>query len=313
MKIVFFGSSDFSLASLQALMKKHEIAAVYTQPDRRKGRNLLLSQTPVKIFALEHDLPVYQPEAVSAPEIIEQLKGFDADLFVVVSFGQKLSNNVLDIPKQFCLNVHSSLLPRWRGAAPINYAIVNGDMLSGVTIMRMNEQMDGGDMLLAKSLKINDDDAVVLFQKLAVLGADALLEAIDLIEKKQAEFIPQDPAAVTVARKIKKEDGLIDWSDSAACIHNKVRGLLPWPCAFTYYEAKSLKILKTKIADLPESASADHLPGTIIGIEKHSGILVAAGTQALLIENLQLEGKKAMSAWDFINGHDLKAGYVLGK
>jgi len=311
MKIVFFGSSDFSLASLQALQQNHEVLAVYTQPDRKKGRNLLLSQTPVKIYAQEQSMKIFQPEVVSSPEIIEQLKCFNADLFVVVSFGQKLSNQVIDVPKHLCLNVHSSLLPKWRGAAPINYAIINGDKLSGVTIMKMNEQMDGGDMLLTKSIEINDDGAVVLFEKLAILGAEALIEAIDLIEKKQAKFVSQDPAEVTVAKKLKKEDGLIDWNDSAVCIHNNVRGLLPWPCAFTHYKNKSLKILKTKVIDL--GAAEGNISGSIIRIEKHTGIIVGTGIQCLLIEDLQLEGKKAMKAYDFVNGHNLKVGDIFGK
>ncbi len=311
MKIVFFGSSDFSLASLQALQQKHEVLVVYTQPDRKKGRNLLLSQTPVKIYAQEQNLTIFQPEVVSSPEVIEQLSNFNADLFVVVSFGQKLSNQVLDIPKQLCLNVHSSLLPIWRGAAPINYAIINGDKFSGVTIMKMNEQMDGGDMLLTKSIEINDDDAVVLFQKLAVLGAEVLIEAIDLIEKNQAKFTPQDKSKVTVAKKLKKEDGLIDWNDSAVCIYNKVRGLLPWPCAFTHYKNKSLKILKTKIVELNEAEAADNIPGCIIKIEKQEGIVVGTGTQCLLIEDLQLEGKKAMKAYDFVIGHKVQVGDIF--
>ncbi|MBU1087186.1 MAG: methionyl-tRNA formyltransferase [Candidatus Omnitrophica bacterium] len=306
MKIVFLGSSDFSLASLKALRQKHELLAVYTQPDRKKGRNLLLSKTPVKIYAEEHNLPIFQPEIVSAPEIVEQLKSFDADLFVVVSFGQKLSNQVLEIPREFCLNVHSSLLPKWRGAAPINYAIINGDKFSGVTIMKMNEQMDGGDIILSKSIEINDADAVVLLEQLAELGAAALLEAIEQIKKKQVKLVAQDQAKVTIAKKLKKENGLINWQDSAASIHNKVRGLLPWPCAFTYYKGKLLKILKTKVMTFDCFESEAQTPGGIIQIEKHVGIVVKTGSQALLIETLQLEGKKAMSAYDFVNGHNLK-------
>ncbi|MFH1062330.1 MAG: methionyl-tRNA formyltransferase [Candidatus Omnitrophota bacterium] len=311
MKIVFFGSSDFSLASLNALIKNQEVVAVYTQPDRKKGRNLMLSKTPVKIFAQEHNLPVFQPEAVSDPATIEQLKSFNPDLFVVVSFGQKLSKQVLDIPKQFCLNVHSSLLPKWRGAAPINYAIINGDKLSGVTIIKMNERMDGGDMLLSQTIEINDADAVELLPKLAVLGAKALLESIEQIEKNQVKFVPQDPAKVTVAGKLKKEHGLINWQDNAVSIHNKVRGLLPWPCAFTHYQGKLLKILKTKILDVDPQIPDYKTPGVILKIEKHAGIAVKTGKQSLLIENLQLEGKKAMSAYDFVIGHNLKTGDVL--
>ncbi|MBU1044392.1 MAG: methionyl-tRNA formyltransferase [Candidatus Omnitrophica bacterium] len=312
MKIVFFGSSDFSLASLKALRQKHQLLAVYTQPDRKKGRNLLLSKTPVKIYAEEYNLPIFQPEIVSAPEIVEQLKSFNADLFVVVSFGQKLSNQLLEIPREFCLNVHSSLLPKWRGAAPINYAIINGDKLSGVTIMKMNETMDGGDIVLSKSLEINDDDAVVLLDKLAVLGAEALLESIDLIEKNQEKFVPQDQSKVSVAKKLKKENGLIDWRDSADCIHNKVRGLLPWPCAFTHYKGKLLKILKTKVLAFDRLENTAQIPGEIVQIEKHAGIVVMTGSQALLIESLQLEGKKAMNAYDFVNGHNLKGGDIFG-
>lgn len=306
------GSSDFSLESLKALIKSHDVVAVYTQPDRKKGRNLLLSKTPVKLFAEQHNLPVFQPAVISDSAIVEQLKSFNADFFVVVSFGQKLSKQVLDIPKQICLNVHSSLLPKWRGAAPINYAVINGDKFSGVTIIKMNEQMDGGDMLLSQSIEINDDDALVLSQKLAVMGANTLLSAIEQIEKNQIKFTAQDPSQVTVARKLSKEYGLINWNDSAVDIHNKVRGLLPWPCAFTHYKSKSLKILKTRVLDIDPQIQADKMPGAIIKIEKHSGIMIQTGDQALLIENLQLEGKKVMSAYDFVIGHNLKINDVLG-
>lgn len=312
MKIVFFGSSDFSIESLRVLIDNHEVVAVYTQPDRKKGRKLMLSMTPVKIAAQENNIPVFQPERVSDDDVIEQLWSFNADLFVVVSFGQKLSNAVLDIPKHFCVNVHSSLLPRWRGASPINQAIVNGDKYSGVTIMKMNEHMDAGDMILSRSIEIGDDDSIVLCKKLAKLGGETLAEAIGQIEHTQAEFITQDEAGVTVARKLKKENGLIHWADDAAVIHNKVRGLLPWPCAFTHYKQKLLKILKTKVVDPQHLEQCQRVVGTVIEIKKHEGIVIATGhCTALLVEILQHEGKKAMNAYDFVIGHKVQVGDTL--
>lgn len=312
MRIVFFGSSSFAVASLQMLKTKHDIAAVFTQPDRCKGRHLHLAKTPVKICAEYNKIEVLQPQTVNAAEVVETLKKFRADIFVVVSFGQKLSREVLDVPKLYCLNVHASLLPRYRGAAPINYAIVNGDKATGVSIMKMNELMDGGEILLSKSIDIGDDDSVVLTEKLGKLGAAALLEALDLIEKGKPEFIKQDMSQVTKADKLKKSDGFINWQDSAESLYDRVRGLLPWPCAYTYYKGKFLKVLKSKITECPQQRNENAQPGEVISICPHQGIVVACGRGELRIEKIQPEGKKAMDAYAFVLGHHVKTGDILG-
>ncbi len=311
MRIVFFGSSSFAVDSLQSLKSRHEIAAVFTQPDRHKGRHLHLAKTPVKIWTEYNKIDIFQPQNVSDEEIVEILKKFQADIFVVVSFGQKLSHQVLDIPRLYCVNVHASLLPRYRGAAPINYAIVNGDTDTGVTIMKMNEFMDAGDIILSKSIEIRDDNSIVLTEKLGKLGASALLEALDLIEKEKAEFIEQDQAQVTKAVKLKKADGCIDWKGSAEGVHNKVRGLLPWPCAYTYYKGKFLKVLKSKVEECPQETDKIVHPGEVISICKQNGIVISCGLGALRIKIVQPEGKRAMDAHAFVLGHHVKQGDIF--
>jgi len=304
MKVVFLGSSDFAVPSLEALLKKHEVLAVFTQPDRKKGRALHMAPTPVKEFALSKNLEVFGTENINAE--IARLEKFNADIFVVVSFGQKLSREILSLPKSFCVNVHASLLPRLRGAGPINWAIINSDSVSGVTVMRMNERMDAGDIILSKSVEIKDeDDSMLLSKKLARAGAQALAEAMDQIARGKAVFTPQDEREVTFARKLNKEDGKINWKNSAGSIYNQVRGLLPWPCAYAHYQGKFIKILKTRtLASLRGTGLED--PGQIVGIEKGKGIIVAAGKGELLIEQLQPESKKAMPAYDFAIGHHVK-------
>ncbi|MBU2063078.1 MAG: methionyl-tRNA formyltransferase [Candidatus Omnitrophica bacterium] len=305
MKIVFFGSSEFAVDSLSALLnKKYSFVAVITQPDRRKGRNLKLAQTPVKAFALQNNLPVLTPANVNDRRVISELAGFGADLFIVVSFGQILSKQLLAVPELYAVNVHFSLLPRWRGAAPVNYALLHADKNTGVTVIRMNEFMDRGDVITTGNLDIKvQDDAVSLGRKLSALGAQTLLKALDLIEKNKVEFKIQDEARATLAPKLKKEDGLISWDDSAQSVHNKVRAFVPWPCAYTFYKGKLVKVLKTKIID---AQNAEVIFGQVAAIEKQKGILVTAGSGLILIESLQPEGKRAMSAYDFALGQHLK-------
>jgi len=309
MKVVFFGSSEFAVESLKAILKHHSVLAVFTQPDRKKGRSLNLAQTPVKDCANLNKIDVFQPQDVNNAKTKQQLAGFNADLFIVVSFGQILSKEILEIPKKYVINVHFSLLPRWRGAAPINYAIMHDDKVTGVSVIKMNEFTDRGDMILTKSIQIDsDDDALSLSAKLSHLGAQALLEAVDLMEKDKVQFIPQDETCVTKASKLKKEDGLIDWTLAAKDIYNKVRGLLPWPCAYTYYQNKYIKILKTKLASSDFKNDREAIPGQIRRVEKKEGIVVATGSGNILIQTLQSEGKRAISAYDFVLGHHLKEG-----
>jgi len=308
MNIVFFGTAEFAIEPLEALLgSAHKVLAVVTQPDRPRGRNLKLSPPPTKAPALSKNIPVFQPLDASGAEAVKYLKGLNADLFVVIAFGQILRKNILSIPKVYAINLHGSLLPKYRGAAPTNWAIINGDKTSGVTVIKMNERMDEGDILLKREIAIEPDDTnITLNEKLSSSGADALLEAIGLIEKNAAVPEKQDESKVTYAPKLKKEDGLIDWKEPAAVIHNKVRGLLPWPGAHTVYNGKVLKILKTEAADSPEY---DIGAGEVADIIKDRGIVVRTGSGNLVIKYLQLEGKKDMDADSFTRGHKISIGY----
>ena len=311
MNIIFFGTSEFAIPSLKALLaSRHKVLALVTQPDRKRGRSLKLSPPPTKVLALTHDIPVYQGLNASGKESIEYLKKLDADLFIVISFGQILKKEVLEIPKLYPINLHGSLLPKYRGAAPTNWAIINGEKTSGVTIIKMNEKMDEGDIISKKEIAIDTDDTnITLSESLSDAGAGLLLETIDLIgcAGKNLKFVKQDDSKATYALKLKKTDGMIDWTRPCVEIHNKVRGLLPWPGAYTYYDGKILKILKTQISDL--AAPGEISPGEVISVVKDEGIIVRTGSGNIAIQNLQLEGKKALDADSFVRGHKISAGY----
>ena len=311
MNIVFFGTSEFAMTVLHRLIgSKHKVLAVVTQPDRQKGRRLKVSPPQTKVLAIAHGIPVHQPDDASGKESVAYLKKFNSDLFVVVAFGQILKNEVMDITKFCCVNIHSSLLPKYRGAAPTNWAIMNGDAMSGVTIIRMNEKMDEGDIILKKEIAIDRDDTnITLSEKLADIGADALMEAIDSIESGKAIFTKQDGSAVSGAPKLKKEDGLINWNDSAVNIHNKVRALLPWPGAYTHFKGKTLKILKTEVIEAGDSKGDS---GEIVDIIKHKGILTKTGEANLLIKYVQIEAKKPFDTDALLCGHKIPIGYRFG-
>jgi methionyl-tRNA formyltransferase len=312
MNIVFFGSSNFAVPSLKALLAMpHKITCVVTQPDRLKGRGLHLGGTAVKTTALEAGLKIYQPKVINAKEAIEFLRGLSADLFIVVSYGQILSQEMLDLPAVFAINIHASLLPKYRGAAPINWAIINGEKITGVTIMKMAKKMDAGPIIMQKSIDIAEDDtAITLADKLSHLGAQLLGDSLNALMNNSYKLIPQEKNKVSFAPKLKKEDGLIGWDNPAKDIHNLIRGCLVWPSAFTYYNGKLLKILKSRIAT--ERFPGKPAAGKIIEVSK-AGIAVAAGMGSLIIEELQIEGKRVMEAEEFIAGHKIRAGEVLGK
>jgi len=301
MKIVFFGSSNFAVPILEGLVKSEDVALVVTQPDREKGRSLKMAPTAVKSKAEALGIKVFQPAKVNSEESIEFLKRFDADLFIVVSFGQILSKAALELPKLYCLNIHASLLPKYRGAAPINWAIANGEKETGVTIMKMNEKMDEGDIALKDVVTINEaDDAIIVSEKLSQKGAGLLLEAVNLIKNSKIRFISQDHAKVTYAPKLKKEDGVINWAGSADEICNRIRAFTPWPGCFTYMDRKILKIWKAEpLMDLTDAKS---VPGAVLEAGK-KGILVKAGKGALNIKDLQMEGSRVMTAKEFLAGH----------
>lgn len=311
MNIVFFGTSEFAIPAFRELLNsRHKVLALVTQPDREKGRKLKLSPSPTKILALTKDIPVYQPEDVSGGESVSRLRKLNADIFVVVAFGQILKKVVLAIPKLYAINLHGSILPRYRGAAPTNWAIINGEHRTGVTIIRMNENMDEGDIISKQEVAIDADDTnITLSEKLSELGAKTLLGVIDSIEtNKGINFVKQESGAATLAPKLKKEDGLINWNEEAVRINNKVRGLLPWPGAYTNYKGKVLKILQSELVnDTVIGKMAE--PGEVVDIIKNVGIVVRTGSGNLAIKYLQLEGKKVLDADSFVRGHRIEKGY----
>ena len=301
MKIIFFGSSDFAVPILDALKVKEQIVLVVTQPDRKKGRGQHIVATPVKILSQKEGIEVFQPNTINCEDSIAYLRSFNADLFVVVSFGQILKKEVLDIPKLFSLNAHASFLPKYRGAAPINRVIANGEKETGVTIIKMNEGMDEGDIILKKAVSIESkDDAIMLSKKLSEIGSELVLDSIRLIREDAVTFIRQSSAGATYAPKLKKEDGLIDWSRAAEEIYNRIRAFIPWPGCFTYWDKKILKIWQAS----PDQSQGfiDSKPGTVLAVSK-KGILVSTGNNALRIVELQLEGSRRMNCEEFVIGH----------
>lgn len=311
MNIVFFGTSEFAVASLERLAgSSHKILAAVTQPDKKSGRFQKIAHPPVKESALKLGLAVLQPADLNDVKFTEKLKSLKADLFAVVSYGNILKKEVLDIPAKFCVNLHASLLPKYRGAAPINRAIINGDDTTGVTVIKMNEKMDEGDIIIKKEIPVlAHDTAESLSRNLAYEGSGLLLEALDLIGQGRARFEKQDDSKATYAPKLKKEDGLIDWNKDALKIQSHIRGVQPWPGAYTYLGEKLIKIWKASIYGAGVAALK---PGEIIGIEK-DGILVNTKSGAIVIEELQPESSRRMDINAFLAGHRLKTGDVFGR
>ena len=297
MKIIFFGSSEFAVPSLERILDSgHEVMAVVTQPDREKGRDLEIQATPVKNFASSRKVPIYQPENLRDHSVQERLKGLSADLFVVVAYGKILPRELLDIPGFYAINLHASLLPKYRGAAPIARAIMSGEKETGLTIIRMNEKMDEGDVVLQRKVGIEGaDTSEALSQRLSRLGAILLIDAIRFIEEERISFKKQNERKATLAPILKKEDGLIDWNKDASEIHNKVRGTIPWPGAYTYFDSKKINIWKTSVLD------GSGAPGEVIETGKE--LLVGAKKGLLKIEEIQIEGKRRMESAEFLRGY----------
>jgi methionyl-tRNA formyltransferase len=312
MRIVFFGSSQFAVPSLKALITgDQKISCVITQPDRFKGRGLHLEGTAVKEVAKDYKLRIFQPEKINTNEAINFIKTLDSDLFVVVSYGQILSNDILNLPKIFALNAHASILPKYRGAAPINWAIINGEQATGVTIIKMIKEMDAGPIILQKQICIKDEDtSITLAERLSILAAELLIGSLKQIKNNDFKLTPQLKVAVTLAPKLKKEDGLIDWDDSAQNIYNLVRGCLSWPGAFTYCKGKLLKIYKARVIKALGD-QANKTPGEVIEVSKHE-IIVACARDNLSIEELQIEGKRRVKTEEFLAGHKVISGEKLG-
>lgn len=306
MRILFFGSDDFAEINLSRLVEAgHPVVACVTQPDRPKGRGMKVAASPIKTFAQAHGVPCLQPPSVREAQFLKDIRALNADLFVVIAYGQILPQELLDIPSICSVNVHASLLPKYRGAAPINWAILNGEKETGVTLIRMNARMDAGDILARRVLKISDeDDAPSLRRKLADLGAECLLESLPKLEKRAVRFIVQDETGATHAPKLTKPLGLIDWTRPALEIHNKVRGLLPWPAAFTFHHGKMLKILAGQVV---RGRDEKFQPGMVTQITK-DGILMNAGLDRLLIRTVHPESGKAMPAYEYAQGYKIKVG-----
>ena len=310
MKIVFMGTPEYAAASLEAVIQSgREVVLVVTQPDKPKGRSGELVPPPVKECALNHGIPVFQPEKIKRPEEVAKLREYEADVFVVAAFGQILSQEILDMPRLGCLNVHASLLPKYRGASPIQRVILDGEEKTGITIMQMDAGIDTGDILWKKEIAIEPtDNFETLHDKLAVLGGEAIVEALDLLEEGKLVRTKQDDSLSCYAPLIKKEMGRLDFSKSAVVLDRQIRSMTPWPSAFTKYNGKQLKVWK---AISLEGKGKKALPGEVTEVTKDN-ITVATGDGELRIEELQLEGKKRMSCHDFLLGVKVQVGDSFG-
>ncbi len=310
MRIVFMGTPDFAAASLQALIaSKHQIAAVVTQPDRPKGRGKQVQAPPVKLLALQHNISVLQPATIKTEDFLQTLRELQPECIVVVAYGKILPRSILQLPPKGCINVHASLLPYYRGSAPIHWSVMNGEWETGVTTMFMNEGMDTGDMILKESLIIAPQDNVgLVHDRLAKLGAELLIETLDLLEQAKVLRTPQDHRLATYAPMLKKEHELIHWDRPAGDIHNHVRGMDPWPGTYTLWQNKVLKIWRT---ELPQAREINSLPGTVLE-EASSGILIQTGQGQILVQELQLQGSKRMEVKEFLRGKSLTPGTILG-
>lgn len=310
MKVVFMGTPDFAAESLKKLIdSKHEIALVITKEDKPANRGYELQMTPVKKLALENNLEVITPSKVKDnEELLEKLKSIEADVFCVVAYGKILPKYILDIPKFGCVNVHGSLLPKYRGAAPIQFAVINGDEKTGVTTMFMDEGVDTGDILKVSEYVITDDDtAETVFDKLALMGGELLVDTLNDIENGTVTRTKQNEAEATHCGMLSKKDGEINFNMPTKKLFSFVRGMTPWPSAYTYFDGKMLKVLDLKKIDY----SGDEKPGTVLKTSD-DGVLVKTQDGAILITKLQLEGKKAMDASDFLRGRKIEDGTFLG-
>lgn len=309
MKIIFMGTPDFATHTLEAIAKDgHEILLVVSQPDKPKGRGHKLAPTPVKECAINLNLNVYQPETLKSDEAYDYLKSFDADLYVVVAYGQILSERVLALPKYGCVNVHASLLPKYRGAAPIQWSIINGEKTTGITTMFMNKGLDTGDMILKKEVEIlPDETGETLHDKLAVSGAEVLIETLKMFENNTVVREKQDDALSCYAPMITKETAKIDFNNSAEKICYLVRGMNSYPYAQTKYEGKLMKIIKA-IALCGDFKGEN---GEILDVSS-DGITVKCGTGAIKVSEIQVEGKKKMPVGEYIKGNSINNGVVLG-
>lgn len=310
MNIVFMGTPDFAVPSLKAIIDRYGVKAVFTQPDKPKGRGKSVSMSPIKEEALKHNIPVFQPKSLRRDEeLINQLKGMELDFIIVVAYGQILSKEVLDIPKYGCINLHGSLLPKYRGAAPIHYAIMKGEVESGNTTMLMDEGLDTGDMLLKNVVKIDENMTTAqLHDELMTSGAELLINTLEGLVDGKITPIKQGESETCYASMLNKEMAKIQWNKSSKEIHNFVRGLNSYPMAYTFYDGISMKVIETRLT----SIKSKEKPGTIISVNSE-GILVSTSDNNILITRIQFPNKRAMMVEEYIRGNEIKVNEILGQ
>lgn len=316
MRIIFMGTPDFSVPTLERLIdSRHEVIAVVTQPDKPRGRGKEIQMTPVKELAVKHEIPVYQPVRARESSFVEQMRALQPDVMVVIAFGQILSEELLQVPRYGCINIHASLLPKYRGAAPIQWAVINGDEETGITTMMMDAGMDTGDMLEKTVIRLDEKETGgSLFDRLSLLGGDLILSTLDKAENGTLERTPQNHEEATYVKKIPKSLGDIDWTMDAAAIERLIRGLNPWPSAYTHLNGKMLKLWEAEV--LPDSAAGkgteaeSRKPGQVLEASG-SNLAVQTGNGILKITSLQLEGKKRMDTAAFLRGFSVETGIVF--
>lgn len=308
MKVIFMGTPDFSVGTLEALIEAgHEVVLAVTQPDKPKGRGGKMQYPPVKEVALEHDIPVFQPKKIRDPQSIEELRKYEADVMVVIAFGQILPKEILKMTPYGCINVHASLLPKYRGAAPIQWAVINGERVSGVTTMQMDEGLDTGDMIMKTEVVLDEKETGgSLHDKLALEGAKLCVHTLKALEEKTAVWEKQEDSPTEYARMLDKKLGDIDWTKDAVSIERLIRGLNPWPSAYTKWNSKIMKIWEADVLE----GQTDQMPGTIVKVEK-DGFCVQTGTGLIKVLSLQIPGKKRMDAGAFLRGYPMEEGTVL--
>ena len=309
MKVIFMGTPDFSVGTLEAIVEAgHEVVLAVTQPDKPKGRGKAVQFSPVKEAAIAHNIPVFQPKKIREPENIEELRKYEADIMVVIAFGQILPKEILEMTPYGCVNVHASLLPKYRGAAPIQWAVIDGEKTSGVTTMQMDEGLDTGDMILKDEIVLDENETGgSLHDKLADMGAKLLVETLTALENKTATFEKQGESPTAYAKMLDKKLGQIDWKEDAVKLERLIRGLNPWPAAYTTWDEKTMKIWESEVKE--EETGKE--PGTIVAVEK-DGFFVQTGKGLLKITALQIPGKKRMDAGAFLRGYHPEVGTLLG-
>lgn len=308
MKILFMGTPDFAVGSLKMLNKKHKVVGVFTKPDKVNKRGNKVSFSPVKKYALENDLKVYQPESVKAIETLELVKSLAPDIIVVIAYGKILPKELIEIPRYKIINVHASLLPKYRGAAPIHYSIVNGDEKTGVSIMYIVEKLDAGDVILQKETDIEEEDTLeTVYDRLAKLGEKALEEALVLIENGKENPKPQNEDEATFVKPISKEEAQINWNQSKEKIYNFVRGMNPFPCAYTFLNQKRFKIYEVEKKETDLNGEV----GEVIDLIKGKGPLVKVENGAVILKQVRPENKKILTGKDLINGNFISKGDIF--